>query len=94
MEGLLSEGGELIGETEPSAVRDAGIIAAAQKVEHYEMAGYGAARTFAQILGHGEAVGLLEQTLVEEKETDQKLTEIAEEMVNEEAVEQTGSAGR
>ncbi len=94
MQGLLSEGDEFISDTEPSAVRDAGIIAAAQKVEHYEIASYGSARTFAQILGHDDAVALLEQTLVEEKETDQKLTEIAEEMVNEEAIEEAGAAGR
>ena len=93
MQGLLAEGEDLIASTEPSAVRDAGIIAAAQKVEHYEMAGYGSARTFAQVLGHTDAVALLEQTLVEEKETDQKLTEIAEELVNEDAVERAGSAG-
>jgi ferritin-like metal-binding protein YciE len=89
MEGLIEEGEELVEEGEPSAVLDAGLIGAAQKVEHYEMAGYGTARTFAQILGHTEAAELLQETLDEEKETDSRLTEIAESMVNEEAVEET-----
>jgi ferritin-like metal-binding protein YciE len=88
MEGLIEEGEELVEEGEPSAVLDAGLIGAAQKVEHYEMAGYGTARTFANILGHDEAAQLLQQTLDEEKETDLKLTELAESVVNEEAVEQ------
>jgi ferritin-like metal-binding protein YciE len=88
MEGLIEEGEELVEEGEPSAVLDAGLIGAAQKVEHYEMAGYGAARTFASMLGHDEAAQLLQQTLEEEKETDLKLTELAENVVNEEAVEE------
>jgi ferritin-like metal-binding protein YciE len=67
-------------------VRDAGLIAAAQKVEHYEMSGYGSARTHAQMLGHMQAVSLLEETLTEEKQADRKLNDIAENLVNEEAV--------
>jgi ferritin-like metal-binding protein YciE len=88
MEGLLEEGRELMAEFEPSALLDAGLIGAAQKVEHYEMAGYGTARTFANLLGHQEAAQLLQQTLDEEKETDLKLTDLAESLVNEEAVEE------
>jgi ferritin-like metal-binding protein YciE len=63
-------------------VRDAALIAAAQRVEHYEIAGYGTARTFAQLLGHSEAARLLETTLNEEKAADEKLTQIAESQVN------------
>jgi len=90
MEGLLEEGEELISEGEKSAVLDAGLIASAQKVEHYEIAGYGTARTHAETLGYSEAARLLEQTLNEEKATDEKLTQLAEGMVNEEAVETSG----
>jgi len=100
MEGVLKEGEEMISQTEAGPVRDAGLIAAAQRVEHYEMAGYGAARTFAQLLGREEAAELLQETLDEEKETDEKLTEIAESMINERALaesresgERTGRAG-
>jgi ferritin-like metal-binding protein YciE len=82
MQGVLKDGDKLVSATEPGLVRDAGLIAAAQRVEHYEMAGYGSARTFAQLLGHNEAADLLEDTLDEEKEADQRLTEIAESMVN------------
>jgi ferritin-like metal-binding protein YciE len=89
MQGLLEEGKELIDEGERSPVLDAGLIGAAQKVEHYEMAGYGTARTFAEMLGHEEAAQLLQETLDEEKETDQRLTELAETVINEEAVEQS-----
>ena len=85
MEGLLEEGEEIISELPESSVRDAGLIAAAQKVEHYEMSGYGSARTFAQILGHEEAAELLEETLEEEKAADEKLTEIAVSVINVEA---------
>lgn len=89
MEGLIEEGEELIEEADASFVLDAGLIGAAQRVEHYEMAGYGTARTFAQRLGHAGAARLLQQTLDEEKETDLKLSELAESVVNEEAVEET-----
>jgi ferritin-like metal-binding protein YciE len=68
-------------------VRDAGIISAAQRVEHYEIAGYGTARTFAQRLGRNEDVELLEQTLQEESVANELLTEIAESGVNQEAVQ-------
>src|SRR5262245_38401462 len=66
MEGLIKEGSEMVGEDGEDAVRDAGLIAAAQKVEHYEIAGYGCARTFARLLGFEEAATLLQQTLDEE----------------------------
>lgn len=88
MQGLLSEGNELIAEMDASPVRDAGLITAAQKVEHYEMAGYGSARTFAELLGFEDAAQLLQQTLDEEKDADEQLTELAENVVNEEAVEE------
>jgi ferritin-like metal-binding protein YciE len=77
MEGLISEGQEVMEEDFESDVMDAALISAAQRVEHYEIAAYGTMRTYAQILGDKEAVGLLEQTLEEEKETDQKLTDLA-----------------
>jgi ferritin-like metal-binding protein YciE len=85
MEGLIEEGKEVLEEDMEDDVRDAAIIAAAQRVEHYEMAGYGCARTFAQQLGHDKAATLLQETLDEEKAADQKLTEIALQSVNEEA---------
>jgi ferritin-like metal-binding protein YciE len=88
MAGLIEEGEELIKEGKPSPILDAGLIGAAQKVEHYEMAGYGTARTFANLLGHTQAAQLLQDTLEEEKETDQQLTELAESVVNEEAAQQ------
>lgn len=90
MEGLLKEGSEIIQQKKQAdpAVLDAALIGAAQRVEHYEIAGYGTARTFAQLLGYDRIVGLLEKTLSEEKETDVKLTELAESEINVEAVEQ------
>lgn len=87
MEGLLKEGKELMSEDAEPAVLDAGMICAAQKVEHYEMAGYGSARTFAHMLREDEAARLLQQTLNEEGETDKKLTKLAESLVNAEAAE-------
>jgi len=78
MEGLIKEGSETLGEDMNEDVKDAAIIAAAQRVEHYEIAGYGTARTFANLLGEREAASLLEQTLDEEKETDAKLTRLSE----------------
>ncbi|MGN6510911.1 MAG: YciE/YciF ferroxidase family protein [Chitinophaga sp.] len=86
MEGLVMEAQELISEEEESSVLDAGLIIAAQKVEHYEIAAYGSLRTLANRMGHTEAADLLEQTLNEEKETDAMLTQIAESSVNEEAM--------
>jgi ferritin-like metal-binding protein YciE len=85
MKGLIEEGSEMMKEKGPASVLDAGIIAAAQRVEHYEMAGYGVVRTFASILGEDEAEDLLQETLDEEGAADEKLTEIAESTVNEEA---------
>ncbi len=78
MEGVIKEGNEKLKEAEDEDVRDAAIIASAQKVEHYEMAGYGTVRTWASLLGEQEAADLLQQTLEEEKEADQKLTTLAE----------------
>ena len=77
MEGLLEEANELFEEDAEPAVLDAALIAAAQKVEHYEIAAYGTMSTYANILGLSQVVKLLEQTLAEEKETDQNLTQIA-----------------
>jgi len=74
---LITEGEDVIKDAVDSSVRDAGIIAAAQKVEHYEMAAYGTVRTFAEILGDRSQASLLEQTLNEEKHADAKLTEIS-----------------
>jgi ferritin-like metal-binding protein YciE len=85
MEGVLKEGSDLLKEVSKE-VMDAAIIAAAQRVEHYEMAGYGTARTYATLLGFSEAASMLEQTLEEEKEADQTLSELAEEL-NVEALE-------
>lgn len=85
MEGLLEEGSEVLEEFEASDVRDAGMIVAAQKVEHYEIAAYGSLRTFAEVLGQDDAVALIEQTLEEEKEADQKLSELAEASIDADA---------
>jgi ferritin-like metal-binding protein YciE len=84
MKGVLAEGSEVISEISKGPVRDAGLISAAQRVEHYEIAGYGTVRSMAELLGHQDIVDLLEQTLSEEKAADEKLTEISE-SVNEEA---------
>jgi len=86
MEGLIEEGKEILEEEMDDQVRDAAIIAAAQRVEHYEMAGYGCARTFAQHLGKNDIADILQQTLDEEKAADEKLTGIAMQHVNEEAM--------
>lgn len=85
MKGLLEEGSEVLEETEEGAIRDAAMISAAQRVEHYEMAGYGSVRTYAQLLGKDKIVTLLEKTLEEEKTADSKLTKIAK-SVNGEAL--------
>lgn len=86
MEGLIAEGQTVIEDTdEDTAVRDAGLIIAAQKIEHYEIASYGSLCALANKMGQSEIASLLEQTLNEEKETDQHLTEIAETSINEEA---------
>lgn len=80
MEGLIEEGKELLEEDAEPEVLDAGLIAAAQRVEHYEIAGYGCVRTYAELLGEDEARDLLQETLDEEAETDKKLTELAEQI--------------
>jgi Uncharacterized protein conserved in bacteria len=85
MEGLIEEVKEILDEDMTDDVRDAAIICAAQRVEHYEMAAYGCARTFAEQLGFDEAARLLEHSLNEEKTADRKLTEIAMQSVNTEA---------
>ena len=77
MKGVIKEGDEIISQGGDSATVDAGIISAAQRVEHYEMAGYGTVRTYAELLGQQQIAQLLQQTLDEEKEADEKLTEIA-----------------
>jgi ferritin-like metal-binding protein YciE len=86
MEGLVEEGSEMIHEKAEPAVKDAGLIAAAQRVEHYEMAGYGTARTFAEHLKLNDAAKLLQETLDEEEATDEKLTTLAESNINLQAV--------
>ncbi|HLX07995.1 MAG TPA: ferritin-like domain-containing protein [Thermoanaerobaculia bacterium] len=86
MKGLIKEGQEMIKAKGDPDVIDAGLIAAAQRVEHYEIAAYGTVRAYAEALGAGEAVRLLEKTLQEEEETDDKLTDIAESHVNVEAL--------
>jgi ferritin-like metal-binding protein YciE len=88
MQGLLTEGEEVMNKTPAGALRDAVMITAAQKVEHYEMASYGTARTYAEVLGEPGVARLLAQTLKEEKAADGKLTVIAEGSVNEEAAEE------
>jgi ferritin-like metal-binding protein YciE len=89
MKGLVEEGQEAIDATGDPAVKDAALIAAAQRVEHYEIAGYGTVRTFAQRLGKQEAAKLLQQTLDEEAATDKKLTQLAEQGINQQAQAQT-----
>lgn len=92
MAGLVAEGAEIIKKkgVDPS-VKDAALIAAAQKVEHYEIAGYGTVRTFARMLGMEDAAALLEQTLEEEKEADETLNELAEQEINEQALHATSA---
>jgi len=82
MKGLIREGEDMVNAKGSPEVRDAAIIAAAQRVEHYEIAGYGTARALALHLGHAEAARLLETTLQEEKNADQTLTQVAESSVN------------
>ena len=86
MKGLIEEGSEILKEDGEESVLDAGIIVAAQKVEHYEMAAYGSARTFARLLGQEKAAQLLQTTLDEESETNESLNQLAENMVNPEAL--------
>ncbi|MGA8762740.1 MAG: ferritin-like domain-containing protein [Candidatus Sulfotelmatobacter sp.] len=86
MEGLIKEGAEVMGEDFEDAVMDAALISAAQRVEHYEIAGYGTVAAYADLLGEAEHASLLRETLEEEKETDEKLSELAKE-INVEAEE-------
>jgi len=86
MKGLIEEGEDLIDDIENTTLRDAGLIAAANRVEHYEIAAYGSAKAFAQKLGLNNAVSLLAQTLEEEKEADRKLTSLAENAINADAL--------
>lgn len=86
MEGLIKEAEEIMSSTEEGVVRDAGIISAAQKVEHYEIASYGTLCAFAKTLGETAIADLLEKTLEEERDADSTLTEVAESSINEEAM--------
>jgi YD repeat-containing protein len=88
MEGLIQEGAELIKEKPDPEVLDVGLISKAQHVEHYEIVGYGTVRAWAEKLGYDRQARLLEETLNEEKETDELLTELAESSVNVEAAEE------
>lgn len=87
MQGLIKEGEEHMKELmDDKDVLDAGLIASAQKVEHYEIAGYGTAKAYAEMLGNQQAIGLLNQTLSEERATDERLTRLAESHINAEAM--------
>jgi ferritin-like metal-binding protein YciE len=86
MEGLLEEGKEMMSEDMEDDVMDAALISAAQRVEHYEMAGYGTVRTWAELLGESAAAKLLQQTLDEERDADTSLTQLAETSINVEAM--------
>jgi ferritin-like metal-binding protein YciE len=85
MEGLLEEGSDFMEEAEPGETADAGLIGAAQKVEHYEIAAYGTMIAYARVLGHQQVVQLLEESLEEEREADRLLSEIATRSINVEA---------
>jgi len=86
MEGLIDEGAQLLKEDAAPDVKDAGLISAAQHVEHYEMAGYGTVVTYARLLGDGKAEKLLAKSLAEEKEADELLSKLANERINVEAM--------
>src|SRR6201987_6512504 len=90
MEGIVAEGSEVLSEDYEGAVMDAAIISAAQRVEHYEIAAYGSVHAYAELMGENNAASLLERTLEEEKETDQKLTDLSKQ-INSEAYR--GGAG-
>jgi ferritin-like metal-binding protein YciE len=94
MQSIIGEGQQMMKEAVPGPTRDALLIAAAQKVEHYEIASYGTARTFANQLGYSKAASLLEQTLREERATDEKLTGIAESYANPRAARGEQGEGR
>src|SRR5439155_511417 len=93
MKGLIEEGSEILKEEGEESILDAGIIVAAQKVEHYEIAGYGSVRTFAHLLGQNKAAELLQTTLDEESETNELLNRLAEGIVNPEAMLESELAG-
>ena len=93
MKGLIQEGSEILEEEGDPSVLDAGIIVAAQKVEHYEIAGYGSVRTFAELLGQQKAAELLQTTLDEESEANELLTGLAESIVNPEALMESELTG-
>ena len=93
MKGLIEEGSEILHEDGEDSVIDAGIIVAAQKVEHYEIASYGSVRTFAQLLGKDRSAELLQTTLDEESETNEALNQLAEGIVNPEAIMETELTG-
>jgi ferritin-like metal-binding protein YciE len=86
MKGIIEEGKEVMAEDADPDVKDAALIGAAQKVEHYEIAGYGTVRTYAEMLGNKQAARLLQQILDEEGKTDKKLTQLAENLINVEAM--------
>lgn len=92
MAGIVSEGGEMMSEDFEGALMDAALISAAQRVEHYEIAAYGAVHAYAELMGETEAASLLQQTLDEEKETNQKLTDLSEE-INSEAFQADAETG-
>ena len=94
MQGVIAEGSDLLDDIDDADLRDAAIISSAQRVEHYEMAGYGTARTYANLLGQDEAARLLEETLDEEKEADQELTTIAGEINVKAKAGQTSETGK
>lgn len=93
MKGILEEGSDVLEDAEEPDVSDAGMIASAQKVEHYEIASYGTLREYANVLGHSEIVGLLEKTLEEEKAADLKLSQLAEQGINAMAVNGDSAEG-
>ena len=94
MEGLIAEGDKMAKEDAEDEVRDAGLIAAAQRVEHYEIAGYGCARTYAQLLGDKKGARLLDVTINEEGNTDKKLTKLARSVINLKAKKAVKKAGQ
>ena len=94
MKGLIEEGAEILNQDGDDSVLDAGIIVAAQKVEHYEIATYGSLRTFAQLLDKNEAADLLQETLDEESEANELLNELAQDIVNPEALMETETESR
>lgn len=91
MKGLVEEGAEMMDEDADPPIMDAGLIATAQRVEHYEMAGYGCVRNYAKILGQHEAASLLQQTLDEEGKADKTLTKLADTVINPRAKKPTGA---